>query len=173
MKQLSRIVGVAVMVMVGLSGCGGGGLPTAPGGGTPPSTTLPATTPPQPSPTPTPDPRLAKAPGPVVAYDIKVRSVGSRGNPSEREPFQRGGVWIVHPGEFVVFDSTPKNARGDDCQWIHDPSWSLQDPTDVLFVLGSSNPFLLRTDVTNVRGDMTLFATIDGVQSNVLRVRSE
>lgn len=122
------------------------------------------------TPNPTNDPREGKAPGPVITYIIKVRSIGEKGNPSTREPFQKGGCWIVHPGEFLVFDSTPKNAAGDDCVWKDDPKWKLQDPTDILYVLNSSNPFLLRTDVTKNKGEMTLYSTIDGVESNTLRV---
>ena len=80
------------------------------------------------------------------------------------------GRWVVYPDEFLVFDSTQKNAGGELCTWVNDPTWSLDDPTGVLELRpGQNNPFLLRTDVKK-KGEMTLSATIDGVTSNVLEI---
>jgi hypothetical protein len=71
-----------------------------------------------------------------------------------------------------VFDSTQKNAGGELCSWIKDPTWSLEDSTGVLELRpGQNNPFLLRTDVKK-KGAMSLFAKIDGVTSNVLEISS-
>jgi hypothetical protein len=106
----------------------------------------------------------------VARYTIKVRSI-DQGNFSYRDPFQDSvGRWVVYPGEFLVFDSTQKNAGGELCTWVNDPKWSLEDPTGVLELRpGQNNPFLLRTDVKK-KGEMSLSATIDGVQSNVLEI---
>jgi hypothetical protein len=129
---------------------------------------------PGPSPTPapgaTPDPRAGLGPGPVERYTIKVRSI-DMGNFNYRDPFQdAAGRWVVYPDEFLVFDSTQKNAGGELCVWINNPTWSLQDPGGVLALRdGQNNPFLLRTDVKK-KGEMSLFATIDGVVSNVLEI---
>lgn len=124
---------------------------------------------PTPAPGATPDPRAGLPAGPVTRFTIKVRSIDVDKN--YRDPFQdSAGRWVVYPGEFVVFDSTQKNAGGEICQWVKDPVWELQDPDGVLALRdGQNNPFLLRTDV-NKKGEMSLTATIDGVTSNVLEI---
>ena len=138
------------------------------------TTTQPISQPPAPGPAPspgaTPDPRAGLAPGPITKYAIKVRSIDN-GNKVYRDPFQdSAGRWVVYPGEFVVFDSTQKNAGGELCAWIQNPEWALEDPTGVLAPRdGQNNPFLLRTDVKK-KGEMSLSATIDGVTSNVLEI---
>jgi hypothetical protein len=132
------------------------------------TTTQPVAQPsPTPGPGPTPDPRAGLPAGPVTRYTIKVRSIDVDKN--YRDPFQDSvGRWVVYPGEFVVFDSTQKNAGGEICQWVSDPTWQMEDPEGVLALRdGQNNPFLLRTDVTK-KGEMTVKATIDGVESNVL-----
>jgi hypothetical protein len=64
------------------------------------------------------DPRDNLAPGPIVRYTIKVRSI-DLGGFDYRDPFQNAdGQWVVHPNEFIVFDSTQKNANGELCKWI-------------------------------------------------------
>jgi hypothetical protein len=132
------------------------------------TTTQPIAQPPSsPAPGPTPDPRAGLPAGPVTRYTIKVRSIDVDKN--YRDPFQdSAGRWVVYPGEFVVFDSTQKNAGGELCVWVSDPTWNLEDPNGVLELRdGQNNPFLLRTDVKK-KGEMSLTATIDGVTSNVL-----
>jgi hypothetical protein len=90
-----------------------------------------------------------------------------------RDKFQDAqGRWILHPGEFVVFDSTQLNATGDKCQWVNNPEYDLSDGAGVLNVRGSSQPFLFRVDVVR-RGEIQLVSTIDGVDSAVLRAISE
>ena len=87
-----------------------------------------------------------------------------------RLPALQGVDLDIYPGEFVVFDSTQKNAGGDLCVWITNPKWTLQDPSGVLTLRdGQNNPFLLRTDVKK-KGEMSLSATVDGVVSNVLEI---
>ncbi|HET8648027.1 MAG TPA: hypothetical protein VFO85_21200 [Vicinamibacteria bacterium] len=125
--------------------------------------------------TPTPttnDPRTGLAPGPVsrvVLYIYQIRQADG----TYRDKFQDSqGRWILHPGEFVVFDSTQLNANGDKCQWVRDPQYSLDDPQRVLNVRGSSQPFLFRVDVVRP-GELTLVSSIDGVDSAPLRAISE
>lgn len=125
------------------------------------------------APTPVPDdPRAGLAPGPVsrvVLYIYQVR--GADG--VYRDKFQDAqGRWILHPGDFAVFDSTQLNATGDKCQWVRDPEYALTDPGGVLRLRGSSQPFLFRTDVVR-KGEIELVSTIDGVSSAVLRAISE
>ena len=121
---------------------------------------------------PTDDPRSGLAPGPVsrvVLYIYQVRQADG----TYRDKFQDAqGRWILHPGEFVVFDSTQLNATGDKCQWVRDPEYDLTDGAGVLNVRGSSQPFLFRADVVR-RGEIELRSTIDGVDSAILRAISE
>ena len=79
------------------------------------TTTQPISQQPSPSPAATPDPRAGLAPGPVTRYTIKVRSI-DMGGKVYRDPVQdSAGRWVVYPDEFVVFDSTQKNAGGEPC----------------------------------------------------------
>jgi hypothetical protein len=124
-------------------------------------------------PTPDPnDPRANLAPGPVsrvVLYIYQVRQADG----TYRDKFQDSqGRWILHPGEFVVFDSTQLNANGDKCQWVDNPEYRLSDGAGVLNVRGSSQPFLYRVDVVR-KGEIQLVSSIDGIDSSVLRAISE
>lgn len=130
-----------------------------------------------PTPTPTPnsgaptDPRDSLAPGPIVRYTIKVRSI-DLGGFDYRDPSQNAeGQWVVHPNEFVVFDSTQKNANGELCKWEAPPRWFVEDDAGVLEPRASSQPFLFRADVRR-RGTFRISAKIDGIDSNVLEVVS-
>jgi hypothetical protein len=162
------------LAMALLAGCGGGS-PASPGG-TPTPTPAPTAAP---TPAPTPDPRANLANGPVVNYRIKVRSIApcrdpgdlscSTYRPKEQDP---DGAWIVCRGDFVVLDSNQANAAGQECKWINDPVYRVEDPDRVFNRLGSSNPFFLRADVANM-GDVTVQATLDGIQSNVLVIRAK
>jgi hypothetical protein len=126
----------------------------------------------QPSTPPTDDPRAGLAPGPVsrvVIYIYQVRQADG----TYRDKFQDAqGRWILHPGEFVVFDSTQLNANGDKCQWVRNPEYTLRDSSGVLNVRGSSQPFLFRADVV-AKGQIELVSSIDGIDSAVLRAISE
>ena len=109
--------------------------------------------------------------GPVSSVFVKVRSIDT-GNNHYRDPYQdRDGNWIVYQGEFVVFDSTQKNSSGQECKWVHDPKWTVDDPGFVFIIKGSSQPFLMRVDVNKAEGFVQLSANIDGVDSNVLPVK--
>jgi hypothetical protein len=152
---------------VSFSACGGGGSPVAP-----PNPGPTATPAPNPTPTATPDPRANLAPGPVVRFDIKVRSIAPcRGSvdldcntfrPKTQDP---DGAWVVCEGDFVVFDGNQANAQGQECKWINDPVYTIDDPDGVMTRLNSSRPFLLRTNIDR-RGDVRIRAVLDGIQSN-------
>ncbi len=120
---------------------------------------------PSPSPGTTTDPQADLAPGPVYSFAVKVRTIDTGGF-DYRDPFQdqASGFWIVHPNEFVVFDSTQKNANGDRCRYQRDPEWFYEDPDGVFSRRGSSQPFLLRVDILR-KGLVKVWAVIDGVDS--------
>lgn len=165
---------VTAALAASFSACGGGGSPAGPNP-TPAPTATPA---PNPTPTATPDPRANLASGPVVNYRIKVRSIApcrdasdldcSTYRPKVQEP---DGAWLVCRGDFLVLDSNQANAQGQECKWVVDPVYRVEDPDRVFNRLGSSNPFFLRTEI-NDAGDVTVQATLDGVQSNVLLIRA-
>jgi hypothetical protein len=172
-RTLAVLSGAAALGALTLACGGGSGSPT---GGDPHTPPPPVGTP-KPSPKPTPDPRIGLAPGPVTRYTIKVRTV----NNGERDAEQDAqGRFIVHPGERVDFDSTQKNAGNEICQWVANPDWTINGgacpletncPGGVVYRRGSSQPFLLKTTIQQL-GTFTVQASIDGVASNVLEVRS-
>jgi hypothetical protein len=140
-------------------------------------TALPSPTPPPPAPTGG-NPTSNLAPGPVARYTIKVRSidVAGGGGQSFRDPYQNGeGQWVVHPDEFVVLDSTQKNATGELCRvQSYPPSWSIDEEGQRVLVprVGQNNPFLLRLDVRK-KGVARVYAVVDGVESNRLDIVSQ
>jgi hypothetical protein len=173
---------VAPLLIAGA--CGGGSNSSGPTN-TPTPTPQPVPTPtlaatPTPAPRGTPDPRDFLPPGPVATYMVKVRSIQTcrpNANPGAncllRDKIQDpDGSWVICRGDFVVFDSDQRNATGDKCKFINLPVWRVSDPDDILDVLGSSEPFLLRSDVRKA-GELSVTGSIDGVQANVLRVRSK
>jgi len=172
-RTLKFLSGAAALGALTLACGGGSGSPSA---GDPGATPAPGVTP-RPSPRPTPDPRIGLAPGPVTRYTIKVRTV----NNGERDPVQdESGRFVVHPGERVDFDSTQKNAGNEICQWVKDPEWTINGgacpmettcPGGVVHRRGSSQPFLLKTTIEQT-GIFSVQASIDGVISNVLEMRS-
>lgn len=128
------------------------------------------------TPTPTPsgagDPRSGLPPGPITQAKVAVRSINI-GEFEYRDPTQDGdGNWIVHPGEFVVFDFSQRNGAGEKCQWINNPEWTVEeDEEGTVNVRGSSQPFLLRVDIVH-KGYIEIQGEIDGIKSNVLPVVS-
>ena len=159
--------------------CGGGGSPTQP---TPTPTPAPIPTPtpaatPTPATNPTPTPPNyydTLPPGPVTRYSIKLHSVQRRDGTQLEEPFPQdtSGRYLVMPGDFIVFDSTQKNAQGEECQWINDPVWAVDDPNNAMDRRPSSNPFLLRVDVIR-NGTFTVTASVDGIRApQELKVRA-
>jgi hypothetical protein len=170
---------VAPLVIAG--GCGGGSSSSPSGTPTPVAVATPTPAPtPTPTPRGTPDPRTFLPDGPVATYFVKVRSIQicrPNANPNTicllRDKIQDAdGAWVVCRGDFVVFDSDQRNATGDKCKFINLPVWTIRDPDGVLDQLGSTEPFLNRNDVRKT-GEVTVSGTIDGIASNVLRVRSK
>jgi len=163
----SSLVVVALAASGLLWSCGGGSSPTQPSP-TPTPTATPNPQPtPTPGPTPAPTPTPAQlAPGPVVRYNIKLHSVRKPDATELEEPFPQDdqGRYRVNPGDFIVFDSTQKNADGEECQWINDPVWTVDDPNRVMDRRNSSNPFLLRVDIVRT-GSFTVTASLDGIQA--------
>jgi hypothetical protein len=157
--------------------CGGGGSPTEPS-----PTPIPTATPtPAPVPTPTPAPTPTPpdyfntlAPGPVTRYNIKLHSVLRQDGTQLEEPFPQDNNdrYMVMPGDFIVFDSTQKNAQGEECQWLNDPVWNVVDPSNAMARRPSSNPFLLRVDIVR-NGTFTVSASVDGVKApQELKIRA-
>ena len=141
-----------------------GPIPSPAAGPTP----VPGATPGAPRASPTP-PDLA--PGPVSQLKAYIKTIDVGGftyRPGEQDA---DGNWIVHPGEFVVFDLTQRNGAGLICNWSVDPQWHVDDPDGVLRIKESSHPFFLRVEIEH-KGQFELQGTIDGVDSNVLRVSS-
>jgi hypothetical protein len=127
------------------------------------------------SPTPPPsgggDPRNGLPPGPVTQARIAIRSIDIGGF-EYRDPAQdEDGNWVLHPGEFVVFDLSQRNGAGQKCAWIDDPVWNVDDEAGVMSLRGSSNPFLLRVDVEH-KGYVEITAKIDGIDTNLLGIVS-
>ena len=170
----SSTLALSLGLALSLAACGGGD------GSTSPST----------APTPTPDPRQQLPQGPVTRVVAKVLSVDvDPANPGRtfREWFTEGPCTspencfvVLYPGEFVRFDAEQSNARGEQCQWRQDPTWSWNGVRAAPFTdspnggalknRDSSNPFVLRADVMSP-GDVVLQVQVDGITSNVLAVR--
>lgn len=171
-----RMTALPGLLIVTLTACGGDGSPAAPN-----PTPAPSATPANPTPAPTPDPRANLAAGPVSRFDIKVRSIAPcRGSedldcnafrPKTQDP---DGAWVVCEGDFVVFDGNQANGQGQECRWISNPVYTVADPGGVVRRLDSSNPFLVRMDIL-ARGDFTVGAVLDGIESNprTLLIRSK
>jgi hypothetical protein len=144
---------------------------------TEPVVTQPVQNLPSPS-APAGNPTANLAPGPVVRYTIKVRSIDVEGGGGQnfRDPYQNDqGQWVVHPDEFVVLDSTQKNASGELCRVEnYPPSWSIDEEGQRVLVprVGQNNPFLLRLDVRK-KGLARVGAVVDGVESNRLDIVSQ
>jgi hypothetical protein len=141
-----------------------GPIPSPAAGPTP----VPGATPGTPRASPTP-PDLA--PGPVSQLKAYIKTIDVGGFTSRPGEQDADGNWIVHPGEFVVFDLTQRNGAGLICNWSVDPQWHVDDPDGVLRIKESSHPFFLRVEIEH-KGQFELQGTIDGIDSNVLRVSS-
>ena len=68
--------------------------------------------------------------------------------------------------------TSPRRTRsGGECKWVANPTWDVDDPGSVFILKGSSQPFLLRTDVDKAEGFVNVQGLIDGVKSNVLKIK--
>lgn len=125
----------------------------------------------QPYTPPTPDPNSTNpnlAAGPVVRSRLYIYAQRHSDGNYEDKTQDAAGRWVLHVGDFVVFDTSQYNANGELCQYNAPPKYFLEDPQGVLRVLGSSQPFLYRTDVI-AKGEISMYSTIDGINSNNLR----
>ena len=132
------------------------------------ATPAPGSSPGAPRASPTPS---DLAPGPVAQLKAYIKTIDTGDftyRPGEQD---EDGNWIVHPGEFVVFDLTQRNGAGLICNWNVDPEWHVDDPDGVLRIKETSHPFFLRVVIEH-KGHFELQGTIDGIDSNVLRVSS-
>ena len=111
------------------------------------------------------------AAGPVTQVKAYIKTIDTGGFNYRDATQDDNGNWIVHPGEFVVFDLTQRNGAGLICNWIVDPAWHVDDPDGVLRIKETSHPFFLRVVIEH-KGHFELQGTIDGIDSNVLRVSS-
>ena len=167
MKRLLFFVPTALVVgavCLLSSSCGGDKSPTGPG----PSPTATPTPAPTPTPTPTPDPQANLAPGPVAKVTLYIYQQYHGGKPEQggtiEQKVQDGqGRWVLHLNDFVVFDSTQRNAANEICRYNAPPRYDPDDPSGIINVLGNSgNPFLYRVEIQG-RGAFTLVSTIDGI----------
>jgi hypothetical protein len=128
----------------------------------------------EPQPTEFSDIWIPTEPGPIVRYTVRpyhtVYPTGVPHDPVTTGDVLAGGVWIVPLGHVLIADSFQKNAANRLCQWIEYPEWTIDDPTCAIHRRPIGNPFLFKATTEHV-GEFTLQATIDGVVSNVLRVR--
>lgn len=178
---LAALVALTAAGTLVACGGGGGGTPTNPS--TPPPTTQPpATATPTPTPSPTATPydcdRETLAAGPVAQYRFKLKVIRRNGDfiegPPEGDPFPTDseGRILVQVGDFLVFDSTQKNAGGEQCQWQNDPVWSISDTgifserTDASRETTACG-FLLRGDVIR-KGVFEIDAMLDGVDGDTV-----
>ena len=102
----------------------------------------------------------------MARYNIKLHSVRKPDGTELEEPFPQDSQdrYRVSPGDFIVFDSTQKNADGKECQWINDPVWTVDDPSNAMDRRAGSNPFLLRIDIKRT-GQFTVTASLDGIKA--------
>ncbi len=155
-----------------LSSCSGGSSsPTGPASPSPTATPTPA---PTPTPTPTPDPQAGLAPGPVASVTLYIYQQYHGGKPGQGGTIEdqlrdEQGRRVLHVNDFVVFDSTQKNANNERCKYNNPPTYYLTDPSGVLNLLGNSgDPFLYRVEV-KAKGEFELVSSVDGKDSGVLR----
>lgn len=169
-RFLFFVPALSVVCAVGLlSSCGGGSnTPNTPG--TPPPTSPPATA--TPTAPPTTDPQSGLAPGPVTRVTVYIYQQYHGGKPEqggtiEQKTLDGQGRWVVHVNDFIVFDSTQKNASGEICRYSKPPTYELNDPSRMIEVLGNSgNPFLYRVVVRGT-GEAQLVSTVDGVGAEI------
>lgn len=174
MKQLPHFsILIVAVAMASFAACGGGDSPVSPVG-QPSASPTPV---PTPLPTPTPDPQAGLPPGPVTRAVLYIYQQYENGNPNaggtlkdKRQDAQ--GRWMARPGDFIVFDTTPQNASGDNCRSTAPPTYRLRDPDGAFAVRDSSNPFLYRVDVVR-NGEVELVSTVDGIDSTPLTVISQ
>jgi hypothetical protein len=131
--------------------------------------------PPTPTPNPTDNPQANLAPGPVARVTLYIYQQYHGGKPGQGgEPEQKTqdeqGRWVLHLDDFVVFDSTQRNAAGDICRYNAPPVYTLEDPAEIFNVLGNSTtPFAFRVEVRD-RGQAKLISHVDGIGAELTAI---
>jgi hypothetical protein len=161
------------LLSLGLSGCGGEAeTPTAATSPSPVAAQPTPTPTPAPTPTPTPNP-LGLAAGPVASVKAYVKTIESptRGSGNFRNVQKNDkDEFVLYVGEYVVLDSTQRNAAGQICAWRKDPYYSWDNFDDMMTLKGSSDPFFFKFEVARP-GYAEVVSVVDGVESNVVKVR--
>jgi hypothetical protein len=134
------------------------------------ATPTPAPTP-APTPVPTPDPQSGLASGPVAQVKAYVKSVEvKRGSGQYRDPVKdQAGRFILYVGEWVILDSTQRNAAGQICRWKKNPRYSWDNFDGMMDIRESSEPFFFKFMVARP-GYAVVSSMIDGVESNDLEM---
>src|SRR4029077_12686446 len=127
---------------------------------------------PDPSASPSNNPQGNLSPGPVSRVTLYIYQQYRDGNPNsggtQKDKLQDSeGRWLMNINDFIVFDSSQRNAAGELCQYHSPPVYELDDPDGIVMVRSSSNPFLFRVEVKE-KGEFNLFSTVDGINSNNL-----
>jgi hypothetical protein len=152
-----------------------GGSADSPADPTPSPTPTPvaqSTPAPAPAPAPTPDDGLAGGPVSSVKAYIKTVESPERGSNQYRDPQKDAdGTFVLYVGEYVVIDSTQRNADGQVCRWRHDPRYSWDNFDDMMDVRSSSEPFFFKFEVAQP-GIAEVTSLIDGVESNAVKMRA-
>ncbi len=164
--------GIGTLALAFVS-CGGDKSPTASTPSPLPAAAATPTPAPTPAPTPTPNP-LGLAPGPVASLKAYLKTVESptRGSGEFREVQKDAdGVFRLYVGEYVVVDSTQRNADGQVCLWRKDPVYSWDNFDDMMGIKGSSDPFFFKFEVARP-GYAEVTSKMDGVESNELKMRA-
>jgi hypothetical protein len=162
-----------ILVTLACVGCGGEA--ETPAEPTNPSPVAAAPTPaPTPVPTPTPDPNpLGLASGPVASVKAYIKQVESptRGSGQFREVQKNANdEFVFYVGEFVVLDSTQRNAAGQICRWKRAPYYSWDNFDGMMDIRNSDDPFFFKFAAARP-GYAEVVSVIDGVESNVLKLR--
>jgi hypothetical protein len=169
---MKRSWGPVVVAAVLISSCSES--PTQPPA--PPPTGAPTATPTPAAPTATPVPTPVEAPeddnpGPVNTVGVRIFQASSA-------PLNQGGELrpgpyydeatnqdVVYLGEFVIFDTTPKNSSDLKCCRDSRVSWHFENGNFFEHIVGS-NKFQYRVFARR-RGVAQVYTMIDGVPSQV------
>jgi len=123
--------------------------------------------PPPPTPAPTPDPQGGLAAGPVASVKVTIHTVEiSHGSQQFRDAQKdSSGRFVLYVGEWVVLDSTQRNAAGLICRWRHNPEYFWDNDDGMMDIRQSTEPFFFKFLVAKA-GIAQVTSRIDGIESN-------
>jgi hypothetical protein len=171
----------AAALLLVVSGCGGSSTAPPVDSTTTTSTTTttvnPVTTPPSST---IEDPTASQcanlAAGPVTRYAITPREQRADGEVTDVRVRARPGfdeVWCIDKDKEhrLDFNSNQRNAQGQECCWVDDPSWDFEDPDRMVqsgAVIANTRGFnyRMRVNPRGARGTVEVQATIDGIASH-------